>query len=142
MFVWAVLSGDPGMWLRIVMWFLCFLQRRIESLRRAARGEIIHSQYDGWPFDTIKIGRTQATCKLFVEPLFIGILGGIAYWLYGKMGWEVRGLPWFLLAGCFSLPFVEMIKQTIWRRRIQGMADARVEQEAVVRDFRDKYGEK
>jgi hypothetical protein len=56
------------------------------------------------------------------------------------MGWPPYGLPSYLLAGCVSLPFVETVKQMIWERRIQSIADAKWEQEQLARDCRDKFG--
>jgi hypothetical protein len=141
MFLWATFSRDPFMWLWMGMWLLCQVKRRAESLKLARSGAMIHSQYDGWPFDAVRFAGSEKAAKLVVEPILVGILGGLLYWIYGEQGWSPYGLPYFVLAGCFSLPLVEAVKQTIWERRTQAMVDARLEQEEVMRDFRDKYGE-
>jgi hypothetical protein len=138
MFLWATFTRDPFMWLWMGYWFLHFLYRRAEALRLARSGEKIHSQYDGWPHDAVRFGRTEKAAKMVVEPIEVAILGGILYWIYAKEGWPVRGLPLFLLSGAFTLPFVEMVKQTIWERRTQSVVDARIEQEQLVEDVRQK----
>jgi hypothetical protein len=53
----------------------------------------------------------------------------------------VYGLPYFFMLGLVTLPFVEKVKQLVWERRIQGINDARIEQEALVRESRERYGE-
>jgi hypothetical protein len=141
MFLWTIFTQDNLMWVWMGIWIVCFIQRRWQSVRLYRKGYRIHTQYDGFPFDTIRFGRTEKACKLVVEPLLIGILGGIAYWYYGEQGWSPYGLPYFLLSGVFSLPFIELVKQTIWEKQIRALNDARIEQEMVVKEIRDRYGD-
>jgi len=140
MALWAAFSYDPFMWLWLGIWLLFFVKRRLESLRLNWNGVRVHSQYDGFPFDAIRLGRTENVAKLVVEPILIGILGSLVYWLYAQAHMSPYGLPYFLLAGVFTLPFVEMAKQTIWQKRTQAMLDARLEQEQTMRSFRSKFG--
>ncbi len=141
MCVWAAYSGDPFMWLWAGMWLVCLLKRKHETARLAKEGVRIHSQADGWPKDAIKIGGTEKAAKLVVEPMFIGALGVVLLLLYREIGLPFYGLPCFLLFGAVSLPLVEKVKQQIWERRIQGMQDARIEQEAMVQESRERFGE-
>jgi hypothetical protein len=139
MCLWAAFSKDMFMWLWIGLWVLYLAKRRDEAARLAKDGKT-HSQYDGWPAEAIKLGRTEKAAKLVVEPVLVGIVGGILFWIYQEAGLPVYGLPYFFLAGVFTLPFVERVKQIIWERRVQGMTDARIEQEALVRDVRERTG--
>ena len=141
MILWASLTQDNCMWYWIAFWLLCHLRRRVESARLAKSGIMIHSQYDGWPYDAIRFCRTERQAKLIVEPILTGILGGMLWWIYTQNGLQVAGLPYYLLAGCVSLPFVESIKQQVQERRMQSMVDARIESEQMVRDVRDRYGD-
>ena len=141
MVVWAAFSRDPLLWGWIALWLTCFVSRRAETLWLWATGARLHGGYDGHPFVAIRLGRTENAAKLVVEPLLVGGLGGAAYWWYGRFHFSPYGLPYFLLAGCASLPFVELVKQTIWKRRSQATLDARLEQEASMREFRSKYGD-
>jgi hypothetical protein len=140
MFLWATFSRDPFMWGWLGVWVLVFLCRRWEAARLVKKGSRLHSQYDGFPVGSITLGRTEKAAKMIVEPLLIGGLGYGLYWIYGEQGWSPYGLPYFLLTGCFTLPFVELVKQTLWERRTQAMLDGRIENEAMMSDFRDRYG--
>ena len=139
MVLWAAFSRDPFMWAWIALWLLCLIRRRIEAVKLAGSG--MHSHYDGWPCDAIRYVRSEKAAKLVVEPILVGILGGILFWIYGECGLRPTGLPYFLLSGVFTLPFVETVKQTIWNRRLESMNNSRLEQQAAVRDFKDRYGE-
>jgi hypothetical protein len=141
MAVWGLCTRDMLLWAWAGLWSLYFLVRRAESVKLGKSGAKVHSQYDGWPFDAIRIGRTEKMAKLVVEPLLVVILGGLVFWGYQQMHWPPYGLPYFLLAGGFTLPFVETVKQKIWERRTQSMIDARVEQEQLMQDVRDRYGD-
>jgi hypothetical protein len=139
MCVWAMCTRDNFLWLWIGVWCCYFLKHRLESALIAKSGAKIHSQYDGWP-DAIRIGRTEKVAKLIVEPVVIVSFGAVMFYAYQQNHWQPYGLPYFMLTGGFTLPFVEIVKQTIWRRRTQSMLDARVEQEALVNDFRNRFG--
>jgi hypothetical protein len=140
MVLWAVFSRDPLMWGWIALWLTSFVGRRAESLWLWAVGAKLHGWYDGYPVGTIVLGRTEKATKLLVEPLLAGGLGVAVYWWYDRCHFSPYGLPYFLLSGVFTLPFVEIVKQKIWEHRTQSMVDARVEQEALMNDFRNRYG--
>src|SRR5271166_4220165 len=118
MVVWTTVAQDSLMFAWIALWLLCLIKRRVESVRLVNKGERIHSQYDGWPFDAIRFCRSENTAKLVVEPILVGVLGGVLYWIYGQNGWRPTGLPYYILTGVVTLPFVELAKQTIWKRRL------------------------
>jgi len=139
--LWATFSRDPLLYGWCALWLTCQVGRRAESLWLWATGARLHGWYDGYPFVAILLGRTENAAKLVVEPLLVGGMGGAAYWWYDRCHFSPYGLPYFLLAGCFSLPFVEIVKRTIWQRRTQATLDARLEQEATMQDFRRKYGD-
>ena len=140
MMLWFVFTRDNLMLAWIAFWLLCLVKRRVESVRLAKSGAMIHSGYDGWPFDAMKYVKSENTAKLIVEPILTGILGFIAFKGYEYMGWRPTGLPCFLLWGVATLPFIEMVKQKTSERRTQSMMDGRLEQQEAINDFRDKYG--
>lgn len=139
MMLWYTFTRDDFMLAWIGLWILCWIKRRSEAIQLAQGGAKIHSQYDGWPRDAIRIGRTEKAAKQFVEPALTGILGMMAFKFYEYNGWPVTGLPYFLLFGMASLPFVFWVQRSAWQRRIQGTADARLEQEMILRDFQNQY---
>ena len=127
-----------GLWIGI--WFLCFLVRRAESVKLRQSGAKMHGRVRRAPVDAIRIGRTEKAAKLVVEPFLMVGLGGVLFSVYQQIHWSPYGLPYFFFAGGFTLPFVEIVKQQIWERRTQAMVDARVEQETLMREFRNRYG--
>ena len=137
MVAWAALSRDVFMWIWVGIWLIALLKRRQESTRAIEAGGQIHSEYDGWPELTKK---NEKAAKLVLEPFVVGWLGGFLWWVYEQYGMPVGGLPAFLLVGVVSLPFVEMVKQQIWQQKVQSMVDARVEQEALMKDVRERLG--
>ena len=141
MSLWAAFSRDFYMWLWVGLWLFMLLVRKGQSYRAIAQGARIHSEYDGVPAEALKYANTERAAKLFVEPFMVGLLGLVVLLIYKAAELPSLGLPYFLLFGVVSLPVVELVKQIIWEKRLQGMQDARIEQEAMVRDSRARYGE-
>lgn len=137
MLLWAAFSQDPFMYGWLGLWVLFYAKRRMEALRLVGQ---VHSYYDGWPFDAVRFCGSENVAKRFVEPVLVGILGGGLRWFYTEQGWAPAGLPNFLLLGVFTLPFVEWVKQKARERRIHAMSDARWEQESLVEEYRDRFG--
>ena len=117
-----------------------FIRRQREALR-LSKGGTVHSQHDGNSFDARRFCRSERTAKLIVEPILVAIFGTVLWWIYLRMGWHRHGLPAFILTGIFTLPFVEKVKQTVWERRLQGMQDAKLEQQALVRESHQRFGD-
>jgi hypothetical protein len=136
-FAWAAFSQDTLMYLWLGIWCLCYAKRRGEAVKLAGR---VHSYYDGWPCDAVRYCGSERIAKRVVEPILVGILGGILRWYYTQQGWSPMGLPNFLLLGVLTLPFVEAVNQKVRERRIDAMSDARMEQEQLVQDYRDRFG--
>jgi hypothetical protein len=143
MFFWAGFSRDPLMWGYLGFWFLCQMVRRLESLRLAARGIKVHSRYDGWPHFALRIRGVgnENIAKLFVEPLAVFFAGLCFLALSDELHTPRNGLPLFLMLGIFSLPMVEGIKRMIRGKRVQSMMDARLEQQALMEEFKDRWGD-
>jgi hypothetical protein len=140
MCLWAAFSKDVFMWVWVAAWVVCVIRHRISAAMLAGKGVMVHSEDDGWPQEAIWLGCTVGTAKLIVEPAVVGLLGIMLFWMYQEKGLSVYGLPYFLLAGVVTLPFIEMVRQRIWDRRLQGMQNARLEQEALMREQRKRYG--
>ncbi len=137
---WALFTRDPFMWGYLVFWFLCVAFRRWEAYRLVHKGERIHSLSDGWPVWATRVpfvGYGAAT--LLVEPIIV--LGWCAalWWLSRRLG-TPPGLALWLTPGPLTLVMVESLRGKIRSRRAEAILDARLEQEAVVRDYRAKWG--
>jgi hypothetical protein len=137
MLIWYLVTADAGMLLWMGWWFLVFIKRRIEAVKLVGQ---VHSWYDGYPHSSMKFTKSEDTAKRVVEPVMVGIAGLIALWFYREMGWRCTGLPAFLLAGFFTLPFVEWVKHSVLKRQLQGMFDARVEHSVLQRNYKNRFG--
>ncbi|MHB1423123.1 MAG: hypothetical protein ACYC3I_08005 [Gemmataceae bacterium] len=134
MILWATATRDNLMVLYIGFWLLCQLIRRIQAARMS---KYIHSQSAGRP---LVFGSMGSAARLVIEPLFMGIIGWWLFQFYEDNGWRPTGLPYFFLTGLVSLPFVELTNQMIWNRRLQSMADSRKEQEMLMGDYKNRFG--
>lgn len=133
MFLWYVFTADSLMLLWMALWFAVYLTRKMQAIKVAGK---VHSQYDGFP-DVMRFVKNEKIAKLVVEPLLFGSLGLFALQYYEDMGWSPTGLPYFLLSGTFTLPFVALVNVAIWERQIQAIQDAKLEQEALAEETRN-----
>jgi hypothetical protein len=140
MFFWWGFSADPLMLGWMCLWFAAVVVRRIESLRLSRKGEKVYSFYDGRPYMAMKVPgvKTESIAKMVVEPLFLFTVGLIYYFMAKDMGWR-QGFSYFMMLSIFTLPFLEGVRQTVWKRRVQAMSDARIEQEGLMRDFNEQW---
>jgi hypothetical protein len=141
MAVWAAWSGDQFMWGYLALWTVCLLRRRFEASRLAVRGEKVHSRSEGWPQAAMRVPfvRTPETAILIVEPLFT-FAYGVGFWFLAREIGTPPGLAYFLMGGALAMRSVASIQQKIFQRRTQAILDARLEQEAVMENYRGKWG--
>ena len=73
--------------------------------------------------------------------VLVAILGGILYWLYTVAGWPVRGLPAHHPDGLLHTAIGRVCQiGHAGGSCTQDILDSRIEQEATMRDFRNKCG--
>jgi hypothetical protein len=141
MVFWAGFTKDLIMiYVWVPFWLFVLLIRRIQGFINRRKGIRIHSHYDGFPCGTIRLGRTERIAKGVVEPLLVGFIGLAFRLWYEDHNLPTEGLPTFLLTGMFTLPFCEGIKQAVWKKKLRDIEDARIEQESLMRDYRDRSG--
>jgi hypothetical protein len=139
MFFWAGFSRDPLMWAYLGFWVLCQMVRRVESLRLAQGGKV-HSWCDGMPMK-VRFVQSHKIIKLVAEPLLVFCGGVVMLPVSAELHTPRNGLPLFLMLGIFTLPVIEIVKQMIRSKRVQGMMDARLEQQALMEEFKDRWGD-
>jgi hypothetical protein len=138
--VWSSLSQDIYLWIYTGIWLVFFVHRRAQSVR-LSQTERNHSLYDGWPCDAIRVCKDEANAKLYIEPIMVGFAAAFAVWFYDQRGWNCNGLPYFLITGCSAMFFVELAQQTAWKRRSRQMDDARIENEQMMNEAQDRWGD-
>jgi hypothetical protein len=146
MCLWAAFSRDMAMWWYVGIWLVCIARNRAEAVKLSKQGVVIHSQYDGVS-EFQKKFKSEKLCKQVVEPAMVFALGFALSLFYrdvlyaGVINYPQGGLPMFLMVGAGAAAAVEGVRLTIWKRRSQAMMDARIEQEALMREVRDRYGD-
>lgn len=134
---WAAATQDVFMYAWLVIWCVCMAKRRNEATKAFQNGDSLHTWSDGVP---INLGQNENLAKLWYEPICTVILGGIALWCYRENGMPVRGLPCFLFCGAMCMRVVESIRIKAQERRMMAVSDARLEQESLVKEYGDKFG--
>jgi hypothetical protein len=132
LFGWSALSRDPFMWVYTILWFLFFAQRRIQALWYRKN---IHS----WDEGTSALCKNQPVARLIVEPGLVMVMGLIALWYYQQQEWAPHGLPYFLIGGAVVMIAVETFRKQAWLRKLEGLRDARLEQQQVMEDFHQNW---
>jgi hypothetical protein len=142
-FLWAMFSQDPLMWLYFAFYFLCHVCQRITTAKLLRQGERIHSHYSGWPRVAMlllwgRVKQKETIAKGLIEPCLC-FMAAIAIGCFCEAyHWPWHGLFAFLLLGMLTMPFVEGVNQQIWDNRLQAMRDARMEQEYLTRRLREE----
>ena len=140
--LWGGFSRDPFFCYYLVFWFCSLACRRIESLWLRYKGARLHSYYDGYPRVALWVPflRSEFIAKLVVEPVIV-FGAGYGVGLLSENNGTPPGLANFLMYGALTLPFVEGVKEMLWRRRLQSLRDARIEQEHLAARAREEMGE-
>jgi hypothetical protein len=134
MFFWAGFTQDVFMYGWLALWCIAYFQRRIEASKLVGQ---VHTYSDG---RANQKGSNEKMAKTVYEPIIVGIMGVVLRCIYIENGWPTGGLPTFLLVGCFTLPLVESVKQQAWDRKLDAMNDARIENEQLQQEYRDRFG--
>lgn len=123
------MGAEPLMVAWLLAWLLAVVVQRIITLREIRRGAVIHSRYAGRPIlmnlPFVKKERTAMVLEMFV----CFTLGAFMLALSHFMGL-------FLMAGFLSLAIRHGIEDEVYRKRVQRMRDADIEQRALADRFR------
>lgn len=116
-----------GFW---ILMLLMFLRARIQSMRMVAKGDIVHTRFNGTPI----LGRyfkrmSEAKIKAMCEPGF-GLLAG------GLISQVDKPLGSLLIASAFALFIVQATMQSAEHARASELNDALIEQQSLSERFR------
>ena len=135
--LWALFSQDILMLFWLALWVPSQLYRRWQAGRLARKGQM-HSWSTGYCKGLVKFFGVRLAKKN--EPLYMGAIGGLVYWFYDQLGWP-QGISYFFGLGMFTIPFCEWVNATIWERRTRAMVNSRLDNQAMVRAYRERTGE-
>jgi len=117
-----------------VFWGLVFLMQlraRIESLVMVAKGEIVHTRYNGYPrLARIFKNTNEQKIKGNIEPVLVMIVGAALLAVSEPLGS-------FLIVSGLSLAIVAGVIESVERNRTLSMRDAWLEQQDQAARFRE-----
>jgi hypothetical protein len=126
-------SGDPAMFVFLVVYVAALLLHRINGVRLAASGRVCHSQYWGTPWLAYIPGLRDERRALVLE-LLLCLVGGAL--LLGVS----QTLAAYVMVGFLSLGGSLALYWELMRRRVQQLHDAKIEQQSVVDEYHRTNG--
>ncbi len=135
----VVLTNQPIFLYYLVAWVGALIFQRIQTSLLVRQGGRFHSRADGYPVLATLFTSSVTVAKLIVEPAlcFLASLGlGIA-----ADKWDsdsLASLSSWLLWGSMSLAIDHGVYEALQYRRLQGMRDARIEQEELMRRYQEE----
>ena len=100
------------------------IYRRIETFRLCRKGDVIHSQYAGYPYLAMKVPfvKSEKVAREVVEPVICVIAGLLLMPVSVGMGD-------YILICAIGLVVRHCMEDAVSRRRVQRMRDAQIEHE-------------
>ena len=123
-------ENPEGLWYFWLLYLLMQLRARIESARMIARGEYVHTHYNGWP----RVARffpkmNELKIKGSMEPVITIVIGAALLSVSVPLG------SYLIFAG-LSLGVTHGVIQSVDRARALDMNDAFIEQQQSAERFR------
>lgn len=119
-----------------IFWLLLIvmqLRARIESIIMVARGNLVHTRYNGWPRLARVFKNThEHKLKASIEPAFVMLIGLCFLPLSAPLGS-------YLIVSGISLGAVAGVIESVERNRTLSMHDAWLEQQDQAARFRDLH---
>ena len=131
--LWSLFWPDAspvGLWVFWGLYLVMQLRARIESARMGARGECVHTRYNGWP----RLARlfrkmSEQRIKAGVEPLLVIVAGVCLMPVSQPLG------SYLMIAG-FALGVTHSVIESVERARALEINDALIEQQQTSERFR------
>ena len=123
---------DPkAIWVFWGLFLVMQARARLESVRMVAKGDIVHTRYNGQPRLSSILKRTsELKIKAVIEPLLVFLAGVFLCSVSLPLGS-------YLMVAAFCLGLNHSIMSSVERARALEMNDALIEQEVLAERFRD-----
>lgn len=123
-------ESPVGIWALWILFVVMQLRARLESARMVAKGEIIHTRYNGWPRLASFFKRmSEQKIKAGLEPVVVFVAGALLMQVSQPLGS-------YLMVAAFSLGFNHSVIESVERAQAMEMNDALIEQQAMAERFR------
>ncbi len=131
-FMWVY--GDAAQCPEIIgffcVWIFFVLVRRIESVKLARNGVVIHSRYAGDPLIMRLLPFIKRKDATAAEIALCLLIGGLTYTASPSLGG-------FILTAAICLLIVGAIEEQAFKNRVTAMRDAAIEQRAMAEAYRN-----
>jgi hypothetical protein len=131
--MWALFwpgESPLGLWVLWVLFILMQLRARLESVRMLAKGQFIHTRYNGWPrLASVFKRMPEQKIKAGLEPLLVFVAGVLLMPVSEPLGS-------YLMVAALSLGFNHSVIESVERAQALEMNDALIEQQAMAERFR------
>jgi hypothetical protein len=132
--MWALFWPDAspvGLWVLWVLFIVMQLRARLESVRMIAKGEVVHTRFNGSPrLASVFKRMPEQKIKAGLEPLLVFIVGVLLMQVSPPLGS-------YLMVAAFSLGFNHSVIEAVERAQALEMNDALIEQQSVAERFRN-----
>jgi hypothetical protein len=129
----ASFSASQAMWIYFGVWIIALCWQKNYTKKLIQQGAVLHSRSPGFPALGAKFTKGKVMqAVMFVEPFLCGLFGYMFY----DLGEHVLGK--FLMCAAGSLIFQHTTQRMLDERRVQEMINARIEQEWLSRQLRDR----
>lgn len=129
MFFWPG-ESPVGIWALWILFVLMQLRARLESARMMARGDVVHTRYNGWPrLAKIFKRMDEQKIKAGLEPLVVFLAGIFLMKLSQPLGS-------YLMVAAFSLGLTHSVIESVERAKALELNDSFLEQQEMAERFR------
>ena len=128
--LWGGMTSSYGMYVLLCAYLLALLSQRIKTFANERKGIITHSRYQG---DSVVAKR------LFPRMSDLNLCGADAFLclaIGGGLTFIDKPLGLFVMAGFISILFTEQMTRELYRKRMQAMRDAEIEQRFLAETYK------
>jgi hypothetical protein len=123
-------ESPVGMWALWILFVLMQLRARLESVRMVAKGDVVHTRYNGWPrLASVFKRMSEQKIKAGLEPVVVFLVGALLMQVSQPLGS-------YLMVAAFSLGFNHSVIEGVERAKAMELNDALIEQQAMAERFR------
>lgn len=128
--VWGGMTNSYAMFIFLCAYLLALLSQRMKTFSNRQKGIIPHSRYNG---DSVVAKR------LFPRMSDLNLCGADAFLclaIGGGLTFIDKPLGLFVMAGFISILFTEQMTRELYRKRMQAMRDAEIEQRFLAETYK------
>ena len=129
-FLWGGLTNSFAMFIFLGAFVLALISQRMKTFTNERKGILLHSRYNGDSVVSKRLFPRMSDLNLRGMDAFLCLVIGAVLTIVDKP------LGVFIGLGCISILLTEQISREIYRKRMQAMRDAEIEQRYLAERYR------